>query len=241
MTCFFLFATRCAKTSTNVSRCPTSARSVVTTCPDRFGAYARTDTLWRRTADTVKVRGQYRNIGRFVFFTLLISCRATRKLRTNAVFVRRPLAFQRTMRLVSFFFFVPTFLTVHIRPTNQTNRSPEYRCRRCHCCCPTDVDECVTPANNCKFACKNLIGSFACVCADGYAQVGADECRDVDECAANANACQNGFCENLPGTYRCDCHDGFKPSRDGKQCLGACNARSGRRRTDGLTGFRPGS
>jgi len=86
--------------------------------------------------------------------------------------------------------------------------------------CPADVDECVTPANNCKFACKNLIGSFACICAEGYAQVSSDECRDIDECAENANVCQNGFCENLPGTYRCDCHDGFKPSYDGKQCIG---------------------
>lgn len=52
----FCFRTRCAKTSTSVSKCPISARSAVTTCQDRSGAYARTDTPWRRTVDTVKVR-----------------------------------------------------------------------------------------------------------------------------------------------------------------------------------------
>jgi hypothetical protein len=83
-----------------------------------------------------------------------------------------------------------------------------------------DVDECLTPANNCKFACKNLIGSFACICPEGYVQVGTDECRDINECAENANACQNGYCVNLPGSYKCDCFDGFKTSYDGKQCIG---------------------
>ena len=33
-----------------------------------------------------------------------------------------------------------------------------------HC---VDVDECTTPANNCRFACKNLIGSFICICPEG--------------------------------------------------------------------------
>lgn len=84
----------------------------------------------------------------------------------------------------------------------------------------TDVDECVTPANNCKFACKNLIGSFVCICPEGFAQIGTDECRDINECAENPNLCQNGYCVNLPGTYKCDCYDGFKSSYDGKQCIG---------------------
>jgi len=83
-----------------------------------------------------------------------------------------------------------------------------------------DVDECLTPANNCKFTCKNLIGSFACICPEGYAQVGSDECRDINECAENPNVCQNGYCVNQPGSYKCDCYDGFKTSYDGKQCIG---------------------
>lgn len=84
-----------------------------------------------------------------------------------------------------------------------------------------DVDECATPANNCKFACKNLIGSFMCICPEGYTQVGmTDDCRDINECAANPNLCKNGHCINTKGSYQCECFDGFQPSADGKQCIG---------------------
>ena len=41
----------------------------------------------------------------------------------------------------------------------------------------TDVDECSTPANRCRYACKNTIGSFMCVCPEGFNQVGKDDCR----------------------------------------------------------------
>lgn len=44
----------------------------------------------------------------------------------------------------------------------------------------TDLDECRTPANDCRFDCKNLIGSFMCICPDGYEQVGM-----VDDCQGN--------------------------------------------------------
>lgn len=40
----------------------------------------------------------------------------------------------------------------------------------------SDVDECSTPANKCRYACKNTVGSFICVCPEGYIQRGADEC-----------------------------------------------------------------
>jgi len=44
--------------------------------------------------------------------------------------------------------------------------------------CLSDVDECLTPANKCRHACKNLVGSFMCICPDGYQQIGtADECQ----------------------------------------------------------------
>lgn len=84
------------------------------------------------------------------------------------------------------------------------------------------MDECLTPANKCKFKCKNLIGSFICICPDGYEQVGsADDCRDIDECFDNPNLCENGRCVNMLATYKCECFDGFKPSADGKRCIGA--------------------
>ena len=40
-----------------------------------------------------------------------------------------------------------------------------------------DVDECSTPANRCRYACKNTVGSFLCVCPEGFNQIGKDECR----------------------------------------------------------------
>ncbi|XP_077864253.1 uncharacterized protein LOC144349572 [Saccoglossus kowalevskii] len=38
--------------------------------------------------------------------------------------------------------------------------SPEQICE--------DIDECVTPANNCQHTCNNTIGSFECLCDTGY-------------------------------------------------------------------------
>lgn len=85
----------------------------------------------------------------------------------------------------------------------------------------SDVDECQTPANNCKYMCKNLIGSFMCICPDGYQPVGvSEECRDINECLLNSGLCSHGRCVNTEGGYRCDCHPGFEPSPDGKSCQG---------------------
>ena len=84
-----------------------------------------------------------------------------------------------------------------------------------------DVDECQTPANNCKFQCKNLIGTFMCICPPGYTQIGhIDDCEDINECITTPNVCANGNCVNLQGSYRCDCYDGFEPSRDYTECIG---------------------
>lgn len=84
-----------------------------------------------------------------------------------------------------------------------------------------DVDECNTPANNCRFMCKNFVGSFMCICPEGFTQFGyGDECRDVDECSTNSDLCEHGRCINLQGSFRCDCLEGFENSEDGKRCLG---------------------
>jgi hypothetical protein len=43
-----------------------------------------------------------------------------------------------------------------------------------------DIDECRTPANNCRYACKNLVGSFMCVCPEGFEQIGpGDVCKGM--------------------------------------------------------------
>ena len=45
----------------------------------------------------------------------------------------------------------------------------------------TDVDECrVSADNNCRYACKNIVGSFVCVCPPGYQQIGpSDMCQGL--------------------------------------------------------------
>ena len=87
--------------------------------------------------------------------------------------------------------------------------------------CVLDVDECTYPTNNCKFQCKNLIGSFMCICPPGYQQIGTgDDCKDIDECSLNSGLCRHGRCINLDGSYQCRCYDGFEVSEDGKSCVG---------------------
>lgn len=85
------------------------------------------------------------------------------------------------------------------------------------------MDECNTPANNCRFMCKNLVGSFMCICPEGFTQVDySDDCKDIDECEVHPDLCENGRCINLQGSFRCDCLEGFEHSEDGKRCLGRC-------------------
>ena len=43
--------------------------------------------------------------------------------------------------------------------------------------CVADLDECESSLNDCRYECKNLVGSYMCVCPDGYTQI-----ADADEC-----------------------------------------------------------
>ncbi|KAL6206431.1 hypothetical protein ACLB2K_023679 [Fragaria x ananassa] len=43
-------------------------------------------------------------------------------------------------------------------------------------------------------------------------------CRDVNECLAPTNPCNNGKCINLAGSYRCSCRKGFR-NKDHKTCI----------------------
>ena len=75
-----------------------------------------------------------------------------------------------------------------------------------HC---QDIDECSTEANNCRYDCKNLIGSFVCVCPEGFKKVpgSQDECTDIDECLGDGRTLcgPGGTCFNSPGGYSCLC------------------------------------
>ena len=43
---------------------------------------------------------------------------------------------------------------------------------------------------------------------------------DIDECRERPDVCQPGRCRNTQGGYRCDCPRGYRPSTDGKHCVG---------------------
>ena len=54
-----------------------------------------------------------------------------------------------------------------------------------------DIDECVDNSHNCdliKESCYNTIGSFVCVCKDGFTGV-VGSCNDVDECSMGTHSC----------------------------------------------------
>ncbi|KAI3364069.1 hypothetical protein L3Q82_010898 [Scortum barcoo] len=57
-----------------------------------------------------------------------------------------------------------------------------------------------------NFRCINTVGSFQCVCKDGYRLVGT-QCKDVDECVSAP--CEH-ICTNTRGSYTCSCYDGYK-------------------------------
>ncbi|XP_068954093.1 fibrillin-1 isoform X2 [Petaurus breviceps papuanus] len=82
-----------------------------------------------------------------------------------------------------------------------------------------DLDECSNGTHMCNqhADCKNTMGSYRCLCKEGYTGDGFT-CIDLDECSENLNLCGNGQCLNAPGGYRCECDMGFVPSADGKAC-----------------------
>uniref|UniRef100_K1QGK1 Fibrillin-2 n=1 Tax=Magallana gigas TaxID=29159 RepID=K1QGK1_MAGGI len=76
-----------------------------------------------------------------------------------------------------------------------------------------DIDEC-TSGNNCTSpaTCSNTVGSYTCVCPNGYTKSTQFSCSDVNECASAAtHGCDKeyGTCSNTPGGYTCSCNKGF--------------------------------
>ena len=74
--------------------------------------------------------------------------------------------------------------------------------------CATDINECQEQGQEqgqgCLngAACENTVGSYVCVCGDGWA--GEDCGVNIDECASNP--CRNGgACVDTIGGFQCDC------------------------------------
>lgn len=80
-----------------------------------------------------------------------------------------------------------------------------------------DIDECETK-NPCHFECKNIPGSFECVCPDGYYLDDAGKCTDINECWRTPCGADE-VCTNVHGSYRCEnisCPTYYKPQEDSK-------------------------
>uniref|UniRef100_A0A3Q3E4P0 Adhesion G protein-coupled receptor E8 n=1 Tax=Labrus bergylta TaxID=56723 RepID=A0A3Q3E4P0_9LABR len=86
-----------------------------------------------------------------------------------------------------------------------------------------DIDECERSEKVCDplSDCKNTIGSFLCVCWDGYEAQNPklptgfladyiNECLDTNICG------DHGDCANDPGSYMCECDKGFDNEPDPK-------------------------
>uniref|UniRef100_A0A8C6QTC1 Uromodulin n=1 Tax=Nannospalax galili TaxID=1026970 RepID=A0A8C6QTC1_NANGA len=125
-----------------------------------------------------------------------------------------------------------------------SNSSEARRCSECHsnatcladgaattCSCQEgftgdglvceDLDECATPeAHNCSAnsSCVNTLGSYDCVCLDGFRLTPGLGCTDVDECSelelSNCHALAT--CVNREGNYSCVCPEGYEG--DGWHC-----------------------
>ena len=67
--------------------------------------------------------------------------------------------------------------------------------------------------------CQNSLGSFQCICDDGFSikERLEDGCTDDDECALDLYHCDPfARCRNTNGSYDCTCREGF--TGDGFTC-----------------------
>uniref|UniRef100_A0A8C3TCD8 Fibrillin 3 n=1 Tax=Chelydra serpentina TaxID=8475 RepID=A0A8C3TCD8_CHESE len=75
-----------------------------------------------------------------------------------------------------------------------------------------DVNECKVFSGLCTHGtCRNTIGSFRCLCGNGFA-LDAEErnCTDIDECRISPDLCGHGTCLNTPGSFECECFEGYE-------------------------------
>ena len=76
-------------------------------------------------------------------------------------------------------------------------------------CSCEDVDEC-EEQNNCTQSCNNTVGSYLCLCNEGYILANDGySCEDVNECQLEIAGCEFG-CINTNGSYQCYCDYGYE-------------------------------
>ncbi|XP_015455115.1 latent-transforming growth factor beta-binding protein 2 isoform X2 [Pteropus alecto] len=82
-----------------------------------------------------------------------------------------------------------------------------------------DVDECEDPQSSCIGGeCKNMAGSYQCLCPQGFQLANDTVCEDVDECMGEEYCAPHGECLNSHGSFFCLCAPGFASAEGGTSC-----------------------
>jgi fibulin 1/2 len=107
-----------------------------------------------------------------------------------------------------------------------------------------DIVECSDGSHSCTQVCNNTVGSYHCLCFNGYllnedgftctgeplSLVPINEQKrqpfllpcynvDIDECRTGVDECEQN-CHNNNGSYTCSCNAGYKLADDGFHCIG---------------------
>eukprot|EP00105_Crassostrea_gigas_P042845 XP_019926993.1 PREDICTED: uncharacterized protein LOC105338278 [Crassostrea gigas] len=85
--------------------------------------------------------------------------------------------------------------------------------------CSVDVKECTMTPEICgdNSVCVEEIGSFSCLCNQGFEKSSSRNCSNIDECALAKHTChQNAVCVDTVGSYSCSCNQGY--TGDGHSC-----------------------
>ncbi|XP_012597491.2 latent-transforming growth factor beta-binding protein 2 [Microcebus murinus] len=109
-----------------------------------------------------------------------------------------------------------------------TNTVGSFSCKDCdggyrpsplgHTC--EDVDECEDPQSSCLGGeCKNVAGSYLCLCPQGFQLANGTVCEDMDECVGEEHCAPHGECLNSHGSFFCLCAPGFASAEQGTRCL----------------------
>ncbi|XP_055367591.1 hemicentin-1 [Betta splendens] len=90
-----------------------------------------------------------------------------------------------------------------------------------------DVDECQL-RKPCQHECRNIIGSFQCLCPRGYQLLpNGRNCKDIDECAEQGVHCgQHQMCFNTRGGYQCldtPCPPSYQSGASPGTCYKPCS------------------
>jgi len=88
-----------------------------------------------------------------------------------------------------------------------------------------DINECIENTAICSAidansTCNNVLGSYECICLDGFDKQGESlVCTDINECTSGTADCgDNSECFNYDGGYNCTCLSGYG-SANGRNCL----------------------